>query len=317
MPPVSDVYSHPDYAGFLAAIRAAPGDDLPRLVLADWLEDHDPDRAEFVRLGVHHPNLALTYNGATGLRAESVPPAYMRLAALIRRSGHTWMGPWYDSEMGGRNGWEYRRGFVDLVMTDAASWLAHGDAILAREPVTAVTLTTWPEVHVSSFGLMLDGDLATQILPWEKVRDHPGGQVAGALAARWAGVTFTLPPEVESAADLREPPHWPEVSGVPSRDRAAMEQTVRGSYEYGRRLALEREQRVMRALLAPPAMLVDDAGVTFGANYAAASAAIDAFAGPPVSAAEFSDVLQRFVDEAFSDLDQPPGNRLVDERPGE
>lgn len=40
-----------DAAGFLAAILAHPGDDLPRLALADWLDEHDqPDRGEFIRV---------------------------------------------------------------------------------------------------------------------------------------------------------------------------------------------------------------------------------------------------------------------------
>jgi uncharacterized protein (TIGR02996 family) len=37
--------------GLLRACKAAPDDDAPRLVLADWLEEHgDPERAEFIRL---------------------------------------------------------------------------------------------------------------------------------------------------------------------------------------------------------------------------------------------------------------------------
>jgi uncharacterized protein (TIGR02996 family) len=35
----------PDEQGFLTAIREAPDDDTPRLVYADWLDDHgDADR---------------------------------------------------------------------------------------------------------------------------------------------------------------------------------------------------------------------------------------------------------------------------------
>jgi uncharacterized protein (TIGR02996 family) len=38
---------------FLAAIRAAPENDLPRLVFADWLDEHgEPERARFIRVGV-------------------------------------------------------------------------------------------------------------------------------------------------------------------------------------------------------------------------------------------------------------------------
>src|SRR5262245_2593359 len=45
--------------GFLAAIRAAPDDDTPRLVYADWLDEHgDPDRAEFIRVQVELARLA-------------------------------------------------------------------------------------------------------------------------------------------------------------------------------------------------------------------------------------------------------------------
>src|SRR5689334_7177371 len=36
--------------GFLEAICASPQDDGPRLIYADWLEEHgDPERAEFIR----------------------------------------------------------------------------------------------------------------------------------------------------------------------------------------------------------------------------------------------------------------------------
>src|SRR5262245_6221461 len=37
----------------LAAIYANPDDDTPRLVFADWLDEHDqPERAEFIRVQV-------------------------------------------------------------------------------------------------------------------------------------------------------------------------------------------------------------------------------------------------------------------------
>jgi uncharacterized protein (TIGR02996 family) len=38
-------------AALLAAVRAAPADDAPRLVYADWLDEHgQPERAEFIRV---------------------------------------------------------------------------------------------------------------------------------------------------------------------------------------------------------------------------------------------------------------------------
>lgn len=42
-----------DHDALLAAVLAAPADDLPRLVYADWLDEHgDPDRAAFIRTQV-------------------------------------------------------------------------------------------------------------------------------------------------------------------------------------------------------------------------------------------------------------------------
>ena len=40
-----------DESALLAAIRAAPADDAPRLVYADWLDEHGrPEQAEFIRV---------------------------------------------------------------------------------------------------------------------------------------------------------------------------------------------------------------------------------------------------------------------------
>ena len=50
-----------------AAVLADPADDLPRLVFADWCDDHgDPDRAEFIRLQV-------SLSPAAGRRTASRP----------------------------------------------------------------------------------------------------------------------------------------------------------------------------------------------------------------------------------------------------
>jgi uncharacterized protein (TIGR02996 family) len=48
---VSGYREHPEYRAHVAGVIAAPADDLPRLVLADWIEEHgDPDRANFIRV---------------------------------------------------------------------------------------------------------------------------------------------------------------------------------------------------------------------------------------------------------------------------
>src|SRR6266545_3163408 len=49
----------------LAAILAEPEDDTPRLVYADWLDEHDePERAEFIRIQHRLPTLSRRTNEA-------------------------------------------------------------------------------------------------------------------------------------------------------------------------------------------------------------------------------------------------------------
>ena len=61
---------------FLRAIAAHPDDDTPRLVFADWLDEHDhPERAEFIRLQIE---LARTDPAADG---------YAEKTARMRRCG--------------------------------------------------------------------------------------------------------------------------------------------------------------------------------------------------------------------------------------
>ena len=41
-------HSRPEMLSFLAAVKEAPDDDTPRLILADWLDEHDdPERAAY------------------------------------------------------------------------------------------------------------------------------------------------------------------------------------------------------------------------------------------------------------------------------
>jgi len=61
----------PTHDGFLQAIRDEPDSDVPRLIYADWLDDHgDPARAEFIR---------------TQCERERLPPGDPRQPALEER----------------------------------------------------------------------------------------------------------------------------------------------------------------------------------------------------------------------------------------
>jgi uncharacterized protein (TIGR02996 family) len=97
-----------DLPALLWACKEAPDDDVPRLVLADWLEEHDqPERAEFVRLQCRLDDLPAT--------APDHAVVWARSAALVRRHAPDWLGP-----LAGRYaGVEFRRGLVWLTATVA------------------------------------------------------------------------------------------------------------------------------------------------------------------------------------------------------
>jgi len=112
-----------DRAAFLAAIAAAPDDDLPRLVFADWLDERgDAARAEFVRLQCA---------AARGELAD-----HDRIAALEAEHGTAWLGPLARVAFQV----EFRRGVVEHAVLSARAFLAHGPSLRREAPVRGLTL---------------------------------------------------------------------------------------------------------------------------------------------------------------------------------
>ena len=105
---------------FIAAIQAALDDDTPRVVFADWLEEHgDPDRAEFIRAQCELERLRAEgrRNLALGRRGKEL------LAAHADR----WTEPLREAKVGGK--WHFRRrtpkgsaGFVSSTAKVGGEW---------------------------------------------------------------------------------------------------------------------------------------------------------------------------------------------------
>lgn len=120
----------PGYEPFLAAVCAAPADDLPRLVLADWLDEHgDAARAEFIRLQV----------SAAGL-PPGRDPRTERAAELWHAHRAAWRAelPTFN----GVNWGEFRRGFVAEVTFQRTRYLFDRceELLASVAPVDAVKL---------------------------------------------------------------------------------------------------------------------------------------------------------------------------------
>lgn len=79
-------YEREEWPAFLSAIRAAPDDDLPRLVAADWLDELETEeateRAELIRIQVEQWNSG---GDTTALTRRAV--------ALTRRNKAKWLHP--------------------------------------------------------------------------------------------------------------------------------------------------------------------------------------------------------------------------------
>ena len=75
----------PELVALLAACRARSADDLPRLVLADWLDENgQPERAEFARIQVE-----VSHPSADGVRMEKLK---RREADLLAAHEDEWAG---------------------------------------------------------------------------------------------------------------------------------------------------------------------------------------------------------------------------------
>src|SRR5262245_38198203 len=118
--------------GLLAAIQADPDDDTPRLICADWLDDHGGEeeaaRAELIRVQV-----------ALAGRGED-DPAWPALLVREREILDRWQQRWC-AELGqAPASCRFARGFVEQVTMPAELFLVGGEQLLARWPITRVEL---------------------------------------------------------------------------------------------------------------------------------------------------------------------------------
>jgi uncharacterized protein (TIGR02996 family) len=120
---------------FLQAIVASPGDDNPRLIYADWLEERgDRDRAEFIRVQCDLAQLS-----KSDPRRRQPERREQELLALRRQE---WVAP-----LGGtvRNV-AFERGLVARIELDADEFLTHAASIFSVAPVTHAAIgSAWDD----------------------------------------------------------------------------------------------------------------------------------------------------------------------------
>jgi uncharacterized protein (TIGR02996 family) len=130
--------------GFLEAIVAQPADDTPRLIFADWLQEHGAEaRAELIRVQVERSRLP-------AWDARQVP-LRLREQALLKKHGDKWKAELPRVE--GVAWEEFRRGFVaTATFASFAALAANAAACWAAAPLEAVSIR-WPRPDEGSEGI--------------------------------------------------------------------------------------------------------------------------------------------------------------------
>jgi uncharacterized protein (TIGR02996 family) len=135
-----------DEQAFLDAVIAAPDDDAPRLIYADWLDEHNQsERAEFIRLQCE---LA---------RMERFDPCRLPLEKreqeILKKYGARWAEPLAPIT----RDYEFRRGFIDAVSVGARKFLKLGAQLFALAPVQTIRLTRFGSSNVTAADLDKSG----------------------------------------------------------------------------------------------------------------------------------------------------------------
>ncbi|VTT97259.1 Repeat-companion domain protein OS=Isosphaera pallida (strain ATCC 43644 / DSM 9630 / IS1B) GN=Isop_0537 PE=4 SV=1: LRR_6: LRR_6: LRR_6 [Gemmataceae bacterium] len=114
-----------DEAALLAAIRATPEEDTPRLAYADWLDEHgNPDRAEFIRVQCR---LARAHFSDPEWHDLTWRQDQLLTDARKKAWGELPVKPVKEKT--------FRRGFVDDISVHASLFLEKADAIFEQVPL--------------------------------------------------------------------------------------------------------------------------------------------------------------------------------------
>ena len=123
---------------FLEFIIESPDDNAPRLIYADWLEENDqPERAEFIRVQCELAGLA------------EGDPRRRKLQARERTLLATHQEEWLGSLRGNVNGYEFRRGFVEAIVT-SAGFFRDAKRLFAAAPIRVIRIR-WGEAKAQDW----------------------------------------------------------------------------------------------------------------------------------------------------------------------
>src|SRR4051794_39898450 len=128
MPAAADLWlKDPAYRGLLDDVIENPDDDTPRLVMADWLEEHGDDvardRARFIRLQLARAKVSEHSPEAWASRHEETRLLHAHRAAWLGRLQKMTSRVTFD------------RGFPDDVVVGVAVFAKNADTLFTLTPI--------------------------------------------------------------------------------------------------------------------------------------------------------------------------------------
>ncbi|HKB06478.1 MAG TPA: TIGR02996 domain-containing protein [Gemmataceae bacterium] len=240
-------------ADLYRAVLDAPDDDAPRLVYADWLDEHgEPERAEFIRVQC----------AAARIPAQTARwrPLDDRAERLYREWRSRWAGPTLEHALSA----DFQRGCVDRVALTIDQFLASADELLDREPVRVwefkavaffLRSPSFPRLaNHPAFG-RVRGLAIGQFAPDELVRAVAESPHLGRL--RSLAVTYHLPGAEAIAALFDAAPHLGHLEAVDAPVSNFHKLWRRGAVARLRRLSLVHcrvSDHVVEQMSSSPAM---------------------------------------------------------------
>jgi len=199
----------PEHAGFLRDIIANPDDDAPRLIYADWLDDHgERARAAFIRAQCHLARICIPEIASRAFPAGRLLPELRSqfLGSLLALGLEE--APDLERGVGPGFRFSFRRGFVeDLVVfgSEAAEqFVDHAERLFALTPLRDLcfvsTTCSWQDHKPYHDPLSLEtlqrlvglpelGQLLRLKLSWQEFRDDAASVL---LASPLSGRTTLL-----------------------------------------------------------------------------------------------------------------------------
>lgn len=195
-----------DRAAFIAAVKANPPDDAPRLVYADWLDEKaggQDKRAELIRVQIELAKLndPVAWEECKHAGRECKNPACPLVAQHARykevRKLERDLADLFKSEDASVT-LTWVRGFVEAFTGSAEKWFEYSEPLIAFHPVREVRLTTIPD----NFRVWYEGSSRFVSVEWGGCVEQQGGFhtdrdildfVSKSYGHRWPGTTFHIP----------------------------------------------------------------------------------------------------------------------------